>query len=141
MHITEQTEPRIFGYARIAHQSLVQLYVPDLLPAVQIAYVLGKLLPMNVDLWQSKEPKLPDEIPADWISLTIEPPQEGWESADPALKASLPNRTAGWFQACRVVVHKYHQAHGQGAEEIEVIENIPEGTATEERPDTAAVTG
>lgn len=118
-----ETEMPVFGYARLAHKSLVQVYSDNIVPATQIAFILGKLLPMEVDLWAGIE--IPDPIPEDWIPLEITEPTEGTEEADTQMREQLPNRTRGWMDACRSLVFQYHQRFSPELEEIRVIEEIP----------------
>lgn len=121
-------EELIFGHAKLSHKGLVQLYSDKFVPISQIAFVLGKLLPMPTEVWISDE--VPDVIPEDWIRLTVEVP-EGITIEEDIL-AELPNRTRGWFTPARHVVMMYHQRFSPELEVVEVIEDLPEYTAEPE---------
>lgn len=125
-----ETEMPIFGYARLAHRSLVQIYSTNIVPATQIAFILGKLLPMEVDLWAGIE--IPDPIPEDWIALEITEPTDETETADTQMREQLPNRTRGWLDACRSLVFQYHQRYSPELEAIEIMEELPMATLPEE---------
>ena len=125
-----ETEMPIFGYARLAHRSLVQIYSTNIVPATQIAFILGKLLPMEVDLWAGLE--IPSPIPDDWITLEITEPAEGTEGTDTQMREQLPNRTRGWLDACRSLVFQYHQRFSPDLEVISVIEELPVAEVPEE---------
>lgn len=118
----------MFGHAKLSHKGLVQLYSTNFVPISQIAFVLGKLLPMSTEIWISDE--VPDEIPEDWIRLTVEVP-EG-EVIDESILAELPNRTRGWFTPARHLVLMYHQRFSPDLEVVEVIEDLPEYSEPEE---------
>ena len=126
-----RTTSKIFGYAKIAHKNLVQVFLPEIGPACQLSFVLGKLLPMEVDLWVSKD-EIPSEIPSDWLPLSVTPLEGEWKEAEGVIAPDLSNRTKGWLTAARLVVHKYLQKYGGGLEAVEVIEDIPTGP---ERPE------
>ena len=125
MSRTEQNPT--FGYARLTHQTVVQIYATQLVPAAQIAFCLGKLLPMGVDLWIGTD--VPAEIPADWIKLEVvsDPSLEG-QQFDRTTMQGVANRTRGWFRACRDVVVAYIRMYRPNEDVVQVIENVPEET-------------
>lgn len=111
-----KAEEIVFGYASLDNQNVVKLYVDNIYAASQIAFVLGKLLPMGVDLWIGSIPK---DIPDTYIPLRIVQPNE------PELQRDLPNRTKRWYPAVRNVVLSYHSRFSPNIEDIKV--SIPIG--------------
>ncbi len=119
MNITDEL---VFGHAKLSHKGLVQLYSNNFVPIAQIAFVLGKLLPMTTEIWITDE--VPDEIPEDWIRLTVETPEGVTLEED--ILSELPNRTRGWFAPARHLVLMYHQRFSPELDVVEVIEDLPE---------------
>lgn len=104
-----KAEDIVFGYGLIDNPSVIKLYIDNIYAASQICYVLGKTLPIRVDLWIGPVPK---DIPDTYIPLKITPPSET------DLIKDLPNRTRRWYPAAREVALAYNNKYGPGTEEI-----------------------